>query len=210
MAREPPMPALRAVPVTLTAAERMILKKRVRGAKTAWRDRQRAQIVLLAARRWPTAAIASSLSIAEDTARKWRRRFPPRRLDRPAQAPPLPGPPPPPAPAGARPGGPRRARLPAQRRPGLAGRPGRARRAGARRRHPAHHRDRPLHGADGGCHGPGALPKRPPGVRHRGQRLRSPRQESGPAATPRPPERHHDPYPRPRARAEPDATRLLH
>src|SRR5260221_14615509 len=81
------MPALRAVPVTLTAAERMILKKRVRGAKTAWRDRQRAQIVLLAARRWPTAAIASSLSIAEDTARKWRGRFAPPGLDRPADAP---------------------------------------------------------------------------------------------------------------------------
>src|SRR5258708_18654369 len=66
------MPALRAVPVRLTAAERRIWKKRVRGAKTAWRDRQRARIVLLAARRWPPAAIASSLSIAEDTARKWR------------------------------------------------------------------------------------------------------------------------------------------
>src|SRR5260370_817414 len=81
------MPALRAVPVTLTAAERMILKKRVRGAKTAWRDRQRAQIVLLAARRWPTAAIASSLSIAEDTARKWRGRFAARGLDGLADAP---------------------------------------------------------------------------------------------------------------------------
>jgi len=52
------MPASRAVPVTLTAAERKTLKKRARGAKTAYRDRQRAQIVLLAARRWPTAAIA--------------------------------------------------------------------------------------------------------------------------------------------------------
>src|SRR5260370_13519586 len=81
------MPALRAVPVTLTAAERMILKKRVRGAKTAWRDRQRAQIVLLAAPRWPTAAIASSLSIAEDTARKWRGRFAARGLDGLAGAP---------------------------------------------------------------------------------------------------------------------------
>src|SRR5260221_199603 len=81
------MPALRAVPVMLTAAERMILKKRVRGAKTAWRDRQRAQLVLLAARGWPTAAIASSFSIAEDTARKWRGRFAARGLDGLADAP---------------------------------------------------------------------------------------------------------------------------
>ena len=36
----------RAVPVTLTAAERTTLKKRARGAKTAHRDRLRAQIVL--------------------------------------------------------------------------------------------------------------------------------------------------------------------
>ncbi len=81
------MSALRAVPVTLTAAERKALKKRVRGAKTAWRDRQRAQIVLLAARRWPTAAIAGRLSIAEDTARKWRGRFAARGLDGLADAP---------------------------------------------------------------------------------------------------------------------------
>ena len=39
-----------AVPVTLTASERTILKKRARGAKTAYRDRLRAQIVLAAAR----------------------------------------------------------------------------------------------------------------------------------------------------------------
>ena len=81
------MSALRAVPVTLTAAERKALKKRVRGAKTAWRDRQRAQIVLLAAQRWPTAVIAGRLSIAEDTARKWRGRFAARGLDGLADAP---------------------------------------------------------------------------------------------------------------------------
>jgi hypothetical protein len=44
------MPLPRAVPVTLTAAERTILKKRPRGATTAHRDRLRAQIVLAAAR----------------------------------------------------------------------------------------------------------------------------------------------------------------
>src|SRR5260221_5045387 len=71
------MPALRAVPVTLTAAERMILKKKARGAKTAHRDRQRAQIVLLAARRWPTAAIARCPGVTQDMVRKWRAGLPP-------------------------------------------------------------------------------------------------------------------------------------
>src|SRR5260370_5609941 len=69
------MLALPAVPVTLTAAERKTLKKRARGAKTAHRDRQRALIVLLAARSWPTAAIARRVHVTEDTARKWRGRF---------------------------------------------------------------------------------------------------------------------------------------
>ena len=63
------------------------MKKRARGAKTAHRDRQRAQIVLLATRRWPAAAIARSLSIAEDTARKWRGRFAARGLEGLADAP---------------------------------------------------------------------------------------------------------------------------
>ena len=44
------MPLPRAVPVTLAAAERTTLKKRARGAKTAHRDRLRAQIVLAAGR----------------------------------------------------------------------------------------------------------------------------------------------------------------
>jgi len=72
---------------TSARAERKILKKRARGAKTAHRDRQRAQIVLLATRRWPAAAIARSLSIAEDTARKWRGRFAARGLEGLADAP---------------------------------------------------------------------------------------------------------------------------
>ncbi len=75
------MPVLRAVPVGLTASQRKTLKKRARGAKTAHRDRQRAQIVLLAARRWPAAAIARRLGVTEDTARKWRGRFAARGLD---------------------------------------------------------------------------------------------------------------------------------
>src|SRR5260370_40743753 len=81
------MLALPAVPVTLTAAERKTLKKRARGAKTAHRDRQRALIVLLAARSWPTAAIARRVHISEDTARKWRGRFAAPRLGGPGDLP---------------------------------------------------------------------------------------------------------------------------
>ena len=75
------MPLLRAVPVMLSAGERTTLKKRVRGAKTAWRDRLRAQIVLAAARGHPNARIAASLGISVGTVRKWRRRFAVRGLD---------------------------------------------------------------------------------------------------------------------------------
>jgi transposase len=64
-----------AVPVTLTGPERKTLKKRVRGAKTCWRDRLRAQIVLLAARGRSNARIAAGLGIDDGTVRKWRRRF---------------------------------------------------------------------------------------------------------------------------------------
>ena len=52
---------LSAVPVTLTASERRTLKIRARGAKTHWRDRLRAQIVLAAARGRPNARIAADL-----------------------------------------------------------------------------------------------------------------------------------------------------
>ena len=75
------MPLLRAVPVMLSAGERTALKKRVRGAKTAWRDRLRAQIVLAAARGHPNARIAAGLGISVDTVRKWRGRFAARGLD---------------------------------------------------------------------------------------------------------------------------------
>jgi len=70
-----------AVPVTLTAAERKLLKKRVRGMRTPYRDRLRAQIVLAAARGRPNARIAADLRISEDTVRKWRGRFAARGLD---------------------------------------------------------------------------------------------------------------------------------
>src|SRR5271166_6224578 len=68
-----PLPA--AVPVTLTAAGRKTLKKRARGAKTCWRDRLRAQIVLAAARGRDNARIAAGLGVTADTVRKWRGRF---------------------------------------------------------------------------------------------------------------------------------------
>ncbi|MGH3124070.1 MAG: IS630 family transposase, partial [Streptosporangiaceae bacterium] len=64
-----------AVPVTLTASERKTLKKRVRGAKTPYRDRVRAQIVLAAARGRDNARIAAELGICVNTVRKWRDRF---------------------------------------------------------------------------------------------------------------------------------------
>ena len=69
------MPLPGAVPVVLSAGERAALKKRVRGAKTAYRDRLRALIVLAAARGRDNARIAADLQITVDTVRKWRRRF---------------------------------------------------------------------------------------------------------------------------------------
>ena len=81
------MPLLRAVPVVLSAGERTALKKRVRGAKTAHRDRLRAQIVLAAARGRDNARIAADLRITVDTVRKWRGRFAGRGLDGLADAP---------------------------------------------------------------------------------------------------------------------------
>jgi transposase len=69
------MMPLSAVPVTLTASERKTLKNRVRGAKTPWRDRLRAQVVLAAARGRPNARIAADLGVTVDTVRKWRGRF---------------------------------------------------------------------------------------------------------------------------------------
>lgn len=91
------MPLPRAVPVTLTAAQRTTLKKRARGAKTPHRDRLRAQIVLAAARGRDNARIAADLQITVDTVRKWRGRFAARGLDgladlpRPPHRPPVPG-----------------------------------------------------------------------------------------------------------------------
>jgi transposase len=74
------MPPLRAAPVMLSAGERTTLKKRVRGAKTPYRDWLRALIVLAAARGRDNARIAADLRISVDTVRKWRCRFGARRL----------------------------------------------------------------------------------------------------------------------------------
>jgi len=69
------MPLPGAVPVVLSAGERTALNKRLRGAKTAHRDRLRAQVVLAAARGRDNARIARDLAISQDTVRKWRGRF---------------------------------------------------------------------------------------------------------------------------------------
>ena len=75
------MPHNRAVAVMLSAGERKVLKKRARGAKTAYRDWLRAQIVLAAARGRASARIAADLHVTVDTVRKWRGRFAGRGLD---------------------------------------------------------------------------------------------------------------------------------
>jgi transposase len=75
------MPQYRAVPVTLSAGERRTLKKRARGAKIAYRDWLRAQIVLAAARGRVSARTAADLHVSVDTVRKWRGRFTARGLD---------------------------------------------------------------------------------------------------------------------------------
>ena len=75
------MPRYRTVPVVLSAGERKALTKRARGAKTAYRDWLRAQIVLAAARGRASARIAADLHVSVDTVRKWRGRFAARGLD---------------------------------------------------------------------------------------------------------------------------------
>jgi transposase len=75
------MPRYRAVLVVLSAGERRALKKRARGARTAYRDWLRAQVVLAAARGRASARIAADLHVSVDTVRKWRGRFAARGLD---------------------------------------------------------------------------------------------------------------------------------
>jgi transposase len=59
----------------MTGAIRRVLTRRSRGQKTPYRDKVRAQIVLLAARRWSNAAIAAAVGVSVDTVRTWRGRF---------------------------------------------------------------------------------------------------------------------------------------
>jgi transposase len=66
---------VRACPVTVTGALRRVLTRRARGQKTSYRDKIRAQIVLLAAGRWSNAAIAVQVGVSVDTVRTWRGRF---------------------------------------------------------------------------------------------------------------------------------------
>ncbi len=69
------MPVVQACPVTVTSAIRRVLTRRSRGQKTPYRDKVRAQIVLLAARRWSNTAIAAAVGVTVDTVRTWRGRF---------------------------------------------------------------------------------------------------------------------------------------
>jgi transposase len=69
------MAAIAACPVTVTGAVRRILISRARGQKTPYRDKVRAQIVLLAARRQTNARIATQVGVTVDTGRTWCGRF---------------------------------------------------------------------------------------------------------------------------------------
>lgn len=69
------MPALCATPVTLAASDRHRLKKMAYGHKTPYRDRQRATIVMLAARGHTNNQIAGQTGMHIDTVRRWRDRY---------------------------------------------------------------------------------------------------------------------------------------
>jgi transposase len=69
------MSVVEACSVRVTGAIRRVLTRRSRGQKTPYRDKVRARIVLLAARRWSNTAIAAEVGISVDTVRTWRGRF---------------------------------------------------------------------------------------------------------------------------------------
>lgn len=69
------MPMCSVDQIVLTDPQRQELTRLVRAGTTEQRLAQRAEIVLHAGRGEPTARIAASLGVSEDTVRKWRRRW---------------------------------------------------------------------------------------------------------------------------------------
>ncbi|MCY0924588.1 helix-turn-helix domain-containing protein, partial [Streptomyces sp. H27-G5] len=76
----PALPVASACPIALSACERERLKKMAYGHKTEYRLRQRAQVVLHAARNRSNARIARETGLHLDTVRTWRGRFAAHRL----------------------------------------------------------------------------------------------------------------------------------
>jgi transposase len=62
-------------PLVLSVEERDELERRVRGLTTAHRDRQRAEVVLLAADGWPGTQIALRVGMSQQSVCKWRQQF---------------------------------------------------------------------------------------------------------------------------------------
>ena len=69
------MPVSSPYVIVLSAGEEAVLAARARSARSEYRDRLRAQIVLAAAAGAGNAAIAAQTGVCPDTVRKWRRRF---------------------------------------------------------------------------------------------------------------------------------------
>ena len=61
--------------IVLSGEEEAVLAARARSARSEYRDRLRARIVLAAATGRGNAAIAAEAGVCPDTVRKWRRRF---------------------------------------------------------------------------------------------------------------------------------------
>jgi len=74
------MPVISSYRIVLSAAEESVLANRARSVRGPYRDRLRAQIVLVAAAGSTNAAIAGQMGVHVDTVRKWRRRFAAARL----------------------------------------------------------------------------------------------------------------------------------
>jgi transposase len=77
---EDQVPVISPYLVVLSAEEEPVLMARARSARSQYRDRLRARIVLAAAAGKANAAIAVQLDVHVDTVRKWRRRFAAARL----------------------------------------------------------------------------------------------------------------------------------